>query len=135
MNGKAVARSYGVFVLGAGLWPVFHLRSFEAVTGPKADGWLVKTVGVLLAAIGGTLVAGSRRAEVPRELAGLGLATALGLGGIDVYYALRGRISKVYLLDAIVEAGAAACFARMAGSRTKVIPNLEQARRRFRKRS
>jgi len=42
----------------------------------------------------------------------LGLATALSVGGVELYYALRGRISKIYLLDAALQAGAATAFAR-----------------------
>jgi hypothetical protein len=28
-----------------GVWPILRLRSFEAVTGPKKERWLVKTMG------------------------------------------------------------------------------------------
>jgi hypothetical protein len=28
-----------------GVWPIPHLQSFEAVTGPKKERWLVKTMG------------------------------------------------------------------------------------------
>jgi hypothetical protein len=31
-------------------------RSFEAVTGPKRDDWLVKTIGGLIAMVGATLI-------------------------------------------------------------------------------
>jgi len=33
------------------------MRSFEAITGPKADKWVVRTVAVLVTVIGGVLVA------------------------------------------------------------------------------
>ncbi len=112
MNSAKLTRTYGIFLAAAGLWPVAHMRSFEAVTGPKADRWLVKTVGLLLASIGGTLLAGSRGARPPRELLGLGLTTALSLGAIDLYYGLRGRISRIYLLDGLLQGVAATGFAR-----------------------
>ena len=37
----------GYFVV-TGVWPIVHMRSFLAVTGPKTDLWLVKTIGVLV---------------------------------------------------------------------------------------
>jgi len=42
----------GVYFLLTGIWPLLSMRTFEAVTGPKVDRWLVKTVGVLVAVIG-----------------------------------------------------------------------------------
>jgi hypothetical protein len=77
------------------------MRTFEAVTGPKVDRWLVKTVGVLVAVIGVSLLADARRPSRASMLLGVGSAAALG--GVDVVYALRGRISKIYLADAVVE--------------------------------
>src|SRR3712207_8811708 len=45
---------------------LFRSRSFQAVTGPKTDLWLVKTVGVLVIAIGSVLCsAGLRRQAAP----------------------------------------------------------------------
>src|SRR5215208_7809800 len=90
----------GYYVL-SGVWPLVHLRSFERVTGPKTDAWLVKTVGVLVAVIGGALgLAGWRRRVTP-ELALVAAGSAAGLAAIDVVYVGRRRISRVYLLDAL----------------------------------
>jgi hypothetical protein len=80
------------------------MGSFEAVTGPKVERWLVKTVGVLVAAVGGTLALAGARRRVTPEVALLGAASAAGLGAIDAVYASRGRIAPVYLADAAVEA-------------------------------
>jgi hypothetical protein len=112
MDPRTIARAYGAICIGAGLWPVVQLRSFEAVTGPKVDGWLVKTVGLLLTGIGSVLVAGSRRPEVAREVLDLGLVTSGSLLAIDVWYASRGRISRIYLLDAILQGASLLGFAR-----------------------
>ena len=38
-----------------GLWPLVHFSSFELVTGPKTDDWLVRMVGLLVVLIGVTL--------------------------------------------------------------------------------
>jgi hypothetical protein len=92
----------GVFYVATGLWPIVHLRSFEAVTGPKLEGWLVKTVGALIAVVGGTLVAAGLRRRVSPELMQLAAGSAASLAAVDVIYSPQ-RISPVYLLDALVE--------------------------------
>ncbi|HEX3555098.1 MAG TPA: hypothetical protein VIA62_17885 [Thermoanaerobaculia bacterium] len=94
----------GIYFLGTGLWPLLHMPSFLAVTGPKVDLWLVKTVGVLIAVIGVTLLAGARRRTVGPELILLAVGSVASLAGVDLVYALAGRISGVYLLDAVAEA-------------------------------
>src|SRR5690348_8611405 len=101
----------GAYYAATGLWSILHLRSFEAVTGPKVDDWLVKTVGVLVTAIGGALArAGTARRTSP-DVALLAAGSAAGLMAIDTWYALRGRISRVYLLDAVAEATLVAAWA------------------------
>jgi hypothetical protein len=103
-RGRATALGQGAFWLATGLWPLAHYDSFEAVTGPKEDDWLVKTIGGLIAIVGGTLLAAGWRGRVTREIALLGAASATALAWADVYFVAKGRISKVYLLDALAEA-------------------------------
>lgn len=97
------------YYLLTGLWPLVHLPSFEAVTGPKTDDWLVRVVGVLVLVIGGTLGLGAvrlRRAlPSPELLLTLALATAAAFILIDVGFVLAGTIGTIYLADAAVEAG------------------------------
>ncbi len=93
----------GVFVF-AGLWPVFHIKSFEAVTGPKADRWLVKTVGLLLASIGSGIALANYRGRSTQELKWIAQTSALSLLAIDLVYVSKRRISSVYLLDALLQA-------------------------------
>jgi hypothetical protein len=96
------AVAQGLYYLLTGVWPLLSIRTFEAVTGPKVDRWLVKTVGVLVAVIGSALLIDARRPSAGSRA--LGIGSAIGLGGVDVVYAARGRIAKVYLLDALLEA-------------------------------
>jgi hypothetical protein len=101
----------GLYYVATGLWPLVSMRTFERVTGPKADDWLVKTVGVLVTVIGGVLVvAGARGSRAP-EVALLGAGSALGLAGIDAVYSLKGVIAPIYLADAALEVGLAAGWA------------------------
>src|SRR5687768_6580916 len=86
-----------------GLWPLISLRTFEAVTGPKVDDWLVHMVGLLAAAIGVTLWVGARERRLPGALVLLAVLSTASFAAIDLRYALSGRISRIYLLDAAAE--------------------------------
>ena len=102
---ELTALGQGVYYALTGIWAILDIRSFQKITGPKTDIWLVKTVGALVVAIGAALgMAGLRRNETP-EIAVLGAGSAAALGAIDVVYVARKRISPIYLLDAVAEAG------------------------------
>lgn len=105
-----LAGAQGFFYVVAGLWPLASMRTFEAITGPKVDRWLVKTTGLLIAVVGGTLVISARRGRIPPEVALLGGGAAAALGSSALYYALRGRIARIYLLDATMELGLVAAW-------------------------
>jgi hypothetical protein len=98
-----LALGQGTFYLMTGVWPLVSLPTFERVTGPKTDRWLVKTVGVLVTVIGAVLLVAGRRRQVSDEVVLLAVGSAAGLASIDTIYRLRGRIATVYLLDAIAE--------------------------------
>ena len=102
----------GAYYLITGVWPLLNMNSFERITGPKTDKWLVKTVGVLVAAIGGSLMVAARGDRVSREAQLLAAASAAGLSLIDVTYVAKSRIAPVYLLDAISELALLAATAK-----------------------
>ncbi len=104
MNQLALARGQGCFNIVGGAWPLLHMRSFEAILGPKVDRWLVRTVAGLMIANGLVQVSAGSSTEALRQAGRVGIGTALTLGTIDLVYAPRGRISKVYLVDALAEA-------------------------------
>ena len=91
---RPVPLAQGVFYVATGLWPIVHIRSFEAVTGPKHDRWLAQTTGGLIAAVGAALIAGALEPR-SRALTLLGIASAASLGLADVYFAGKRRISPV----------------------------------------
>ncbi len=93
----------GLYYVPTAVWPLVSMSSFEAVTGPKTDHWLVNTVAVLLLAIGATFLVSAWRRRVPVETLVLGLGCAIALTAIDVVYVSRGVILPVYLLDAAPE--------------------------------
>lgn len=101
----AAAALQGGYFLATGLWPLVHMRSFEAITGPKYERWLVKTFGSMVAVIGGVLLDAARRRSIDRSLAMVAIGSAATLAGVDVVYTAKGRISPVYLVEAAVELG------------------------------
>jgi len=103
MDGVVLARAHGVMNVVGGLWPLVHISSFEAVFGPKADRWLVKTVAGLLIVNGLAQLATSPSADGLRQARRLSVGTAAVLAAIDLVYVPSGRISKMYLLDAALE--------------------------------
>ncbi len=74
-----------------------------APTRPKRDRWLVRTVGPLLAGFGLLLLDEARSTSVSPAAAKAVAGSAVILAGVDVRYGGPGRISRVYLLDAVVE--------------------------------
>jgi hypothetical protein len=100
----------GTYYLATGAWSLLHRRSFEAVTGPKRDWWLVQAVALLTIVNGAVLR--SAPSQAGRQAGWLALGTAAAFGTIDVAYGLPGRIRRVYLLDALVQAAFAIAAVR-----------------------
>lgn len=98
-----LAALQGLYFVLTGVWGLVDLDSFQAVTGPKTDLWLVRTVAVLVLTVGGVLLVAAARLRVSFELALLAVGSAAGLAVIDLVYALGDVISDVYLLDAAAE--------------------------------
>ncbi|HZU13964.1 MAG TPA: hypothetical protein VFB58_14075 [Chloroflexota bacterium] len=98
---RHVATIQGIYFLVTGLWPLISSRTFQMITGPKVDLWVVKATGLLIAVIGTVLL---RSRPPSREIALLGALSAASLGAIDTWYAVKGRISRIYLADAAAEA-------------------------------
>src|SRR4051794_41879631 len=104
MRRSTVAAGHGLANIAGGLWPLVHLRSFEAALGPKTDIWLVRTVAGLLIANGVVQVGAAGGSADALALARrLGIGTAVTLGGVDVVYASTGRVSRGELLGALGE--------------------------------
>lgn len=79
------------------------MRSFGRVSGPKTDRWLVRTVAGLLVTNGPVqLGAGPSGLNHARRI---GVGTVATLAAIDLTYATRRWISRIYLADAAIELG------------------------------
>jgi hypothetical protein len=100
-----IALVQGSFFLVTGVWPFIHIESFQWVTGRKTDLWLVKTVGVLLAVIGAGLLLAAMSNQVTSSLGLIGAGSAAGLIAIELNYVFKGAISRIYLVDSVIELG------------------------------
>ena len=107
MRRRALA-ALAAYYLVSGTWPLVSMRSFEALTGPKTDRWLVKMVGALAVANGAALAFGTMQDEIADETLLLAACSALAFSSVDLVYVARGRISPIYLGDAAVELALAA---------------------------
>lgn len=110
----------GAYYVATGLWPVLHLRSFEAVTGRKKHGWLIRALGGAIAAVGAALLSNEFAAPHRAPRLGLGAAVALGVAGMFLVATRRG--SPAYIADAAVEAGFAAAWLAAERRRLEVGP-------------
>lgn len=100
---KVLLLAQGVYSLLTASWGLIDIESFMAITGPKSDVWLVKTVSVLIIPISLCLLSYLFTRSGFTQAAIVGITSAIGLGAIDFYYSLRDVISKVYLGDGFMQ--------------------------------
>ncbi len=93
----------GIYTLLTAAWALLHIDSFMAVTGPKTDIWLVKTVAVLLIPIGLCFLLARRIDHDYWMIILLGITSCIGLAAIDFYYTSAGTIHWIYALDGILQ--------------------------------
>ncbi len=124
---RALLLIQGGYYLVTGVWPLVSASTFQRVTGPKVDFWLVKTAGLLISVLGGILLLAAGRQRLSPEVALAGAGAAASLGGVDVVYSTRRRISPIYLLDGVLQAGFLAIWGGLAWKLT----NRLQGSRRF----
>jgi len=111
---RTACLAQGCYFLLTGIWPLLHMRSFLAVTGPKADLWLVKTVAALIIAISLALLLAVARNNLTVEVRAIAIASALALLAVDVVYVMKKVLSPIYLADAAAESALIALW--LAGS-------------------
>ena len=94
---RMLAGAHAGYLIATGIWPIAHRRSFERVTGPKHDFWLVRVVGGLVAVAGialGVAVARDRRSPEIQAVAG---GSALVFSVADVWAGKNQ--SRIYFAD------------------------------------
>jgi hypothetical protein len=95
---------YSTYFILTGVWPLISIRTFMMVTGPKTDLWLVRTVGLLVTSIGLCVAVSAAQRQFPLPVIVLAIAASLALLLIDVVYVIKGTISRIYFIDAAIEA-------------------------------
>lgn len=95
---RIVTHAQGIYYLITGIWPMLHMESFVAITGPKTDLWLVRMVALLSIGIGAHIIAQKKGPYV------LHICAALAFIAIDCYYAFSDVIWDIYLADAVAQA-------------------------------
>jgi hypothetical protein len=113
MNGTAPARAsrraaatglvQGLYYVAIGLWPLLGTASFLELTGAKPDAWSFQAVAVLMVAVGLAIALAGVRRHTDGEVRLLALAAAAGLLVLDVVHVVGGRVSPVYLVDALAQ--------------------------------
>jgi hypothetical protein len=93
--------AHAIYFIPSSIWALVHIPSFEKVTGPKVDRWLVKAVASLLTVVGAVVGGAGRRKRVTPEIVALAIGSSAALAAVDVVYVGKRRISPVYLLDAL----------------------------------
>jgi len=93
----------GVYYLLTGLWPLVSIDTFQMVTGPKTDLWLVQTVGALIIVIAVALLTAAWRGNRHIETIILAIGSIVALAAVDVVFVSLGVIAPIYLADAVAE--------------------------------
>jgi len=98
-----VALVQGVWDVALGAWPLLDPRSYQELTGAKQDVWLARSVGMLLALVGASLLFARARRSIGAETMFLAIASALALAFADVLVATSGAGTNAYLIDAALQ--------------------------------
>src|SRR4051794_41898221 len=91
-NTRPVLVTQGAYYAATGLLPFASRRAFEAVTGPKREGGLVQTVGLLVTVVGGALVSGAVRRRTSPGLPARAARRAAPPPPLDRVYRARRRV-------------------------------------------
>jgi hypothetical protein len=97
---RLLSLGQGAAYVASGAWPLVSMRTFQAVTGPKRDDWLVRTVGGLAVAMGAGMIASRDKPLAVRPFAVAGALTFLAA---DVIGVATVRLRPVYLVDAAMQ--------------------------------
>lgn len=93
----------GFYYLLTGLWPIFSSSTFQKVTGPKEDVWLVKTVGAIITVVGSALLASVLLDEITASTLILSIESIIVFMIVDINYVVKKIIPPIYLVDAVTQ--------------------------------
>ncbi|MGV9013135.1 MAG: hypothetical protein ACOH13_11120 [Flavobacteriales bacterium] len=93
-----VLYAHALYLLIGGAWPLLSLRTFEEVTGPKSDHFLVRTVALILVLVASILFT-QRKPPVERSAVFTAMGISCILGSVALFSAAGGWVWKVYFID------------------------------------
>jgi hypothetical protein len=99
---RILAGAHAGYLIATGVWPLVHRRTFERVTGPKRDFWLVRVVGGLVVVAGVALGVAVARGRRSPEMQAVAAGSAAVLAVADVW-AGRNQ-SRAYFADVPMQA-------------------------------
>jgi hypothetical protein len=99
---RILVLAHGAYLLVGGLWPLLHMTSFEEVTGPKEEDWLVRSVAGMLVVTGVVLLAQVRKQRVEVSAVAVAMGASLTLGAVGIITAAEGVIDPIYIGDGTV---------------------------------
>jgi hypothetical protein len=99
---RLLAGVHAGYLIGTGTWGAAHRASFERVTGPKQDYWLVRIVGALVALGGVTLAIPVLRGRRSAESRAVAAGMAVVFSAADVWAGKHK--SRVYFADLVPQA-------------------------------
>jgi hypothetical protein len=94
---RMLAGAHAGYLIATGVWPILHRPSFERVTGPKRDFWLVRVVGGLVAVAGVALGVAVARGRRSPEMQAVAAGSAIVLSVADVWAGKNQ--SRIYFAD------------------------------------
>lgn len=101
---KTLILIQGIYYFLTALWPLIHIKSFEKITGPKTDHWLVYTVSALIICSSLVFLSTALGPFMEgKEVLILSFSNAIALSIVEIFFSLKNVISKIYLLDAAAE--------------------------------
>lgn len=81
---RLIAVLQGAYFVLTGVWPLISIDTFQKITGPKTDLWLVKTVGSLIAAVGLVILLAELRGDVAFEIFFLAVGSFDGFKRVNI---------------------------------------------------
>ena len=96
-----VPLAHALYFVPTSLVALLSRPLFEAISGRKADYWLVRTVASLLAIVGVAVGWAGAKDRVTPEIVAVAVGSSAALTAVDIVYVGKRRISAVYLLDGV----------------------------------
>lgn len=97
----------GVYYIVLGLWPVVHAASFQRLTGglDLSDLWQLRTLGLVLAVIGVSLLWAVRRRSVAPEAAIVACGVAAVMAIMNLVNITVKAYPPIYCFDCLIQVG------------------------------